>query len=177
MVSMAEYRLKIKIGEHEFEAEGPADVVQSQFAAFKDLVGSIGVEKPRLADAVAESADPAKDTNNNTSAPLPMEKIMRAEGRLISLTVRAASIQDAILALLLGQRQYRANDSVTGSEILDGLRESGQAVSRIDHTLNQLSDEGSVITIGAHRGRRYRLTNAGVSRAQNVVRSMISLVP
>ena len=30
---MSDYRLKIKIGDHEFEAEGPAEVVQQQFAA------------------------------------------------------------------------------------------------------------------------------------------------
>lgn len=175
---MTDYRLKIKVGEHEFEAEGPADVVQSQFAAFRDLIGMIGIEKTRTSTentiAMSESEKPV---NNGVPGTLPLEKIMRAEGRLISLTVRAASIQEAILAVMLGQRQFRANDSVTGSEILDGLRESGQAVSRIDHTLNQLSDDGSVITIGAHRGRRYRLTNAGVSRAQGIARSMISLVP
>src|SRR5215468_734597 len=102
---------------------------------------------------------------------------MRVDGRIVSLTVNAQSIQDAVLALLLGQRQFRSNDTVTGAEILGGLRESGRGVGRIDHTLNQLTAEGSVITIGQHRGRRYRLTNSGVNRAQEVARGLIALVP
>lgn len=31
-------KLKMKIGEHEFEAEGPTEVVQTQFAAFREDV-------------------------------------------------------------------------------------------------------------------------------------------
>jgi hypothetical protein len=28
---MDSYRIKVKVGDHEFEAEGPAEIVQSQF--------------------------------------------------------------------------------------------------------------------------------------------------
>ncbi len=34
-------KLKMKIGIHEFEAEGPVDIVQSQFAAFKELIAAL----------------------------------------------------------------------------------------------------------------------------------------
>ena len=45
---MVENKLKIKIGEHEFEAEGPVDIVQSQLAAFTELVSKLPVvpQKP-----------------------------------------------------------------------------------------------------------------------------------
>src|SRR5205807_9904884 len=88
---------------------------------------------------------PEKINGGNGDGQLNLEKIMRAEGRLISLTVRADTVADAALLLLLGQRQFRANDSVTGGEVLDGLRESGQAVPRIDSTLSRLADDGLVI--------------------------------
>ncbi len=39
------YRLKIKIGQHEFEAEGPADVVREQFQVFKDLIASAPIDR------------------------------------------------------------------------------------------------------------------------------------
>ena len=42
---MADYRLKIKIGEHEFEADGPVDAVKSQFEAFKELITSLTAQK------------------------------------------------------------------------------------------------------------------------------------
>jgi hypothetical protein len=176
---MAEYKLKIKVGEHEFEAEGPADVVQAQFAAFKDLVSSMAVQKPAQDAPVAEVEKPPgkPDVPANNGGTLPLEKVMHTGGRIISLTVHTQSTADAILALLLGQRQFRGNDSVTGAEILDGLRQSGRTVERIDLILNRLSAEGSVITIGQHRARRYRLTNPGVNRAQEIVRGLIALVP
>ena len=37
---MENYRIKVKIGEHEFEADGPADAVQSQFEMFKQLIAN-----------------------------------------------------------------------------------------------------------------------------------------
>jgi hypothetical protein len=166
---MAEHRLKIKIGDHEFEAEGPSDVVQGQFAAFRELVASIGERR--------ESAPKDAAKQNAGGGPLALEKILESEGKIIWPTVRASSVEDAILLILLGQRQLRSNDSVTGAEILDGLRESGQGVTRVDHRLDKLTGDGSVITIGANRGRRYRLSAAGVTKAQEVARDMISLVP
>ncbi len=35
------YKLKIKVGEFEFDAEGPVEVVQAQFAAFKELISEL----------------------------------------------------------------------------------------------------------------------------------------
>jgi len=177
MVTMSDYKLKIKIGDHEFEAEGPADVVQDQFAAFRELITNVPATKQKESPEPKTPADANAGTSTNGSVTLALDKIMRADGRLVSLTVRAASISDAVLVLLLGQRQFRSNDAVTGAEIIDGMRESGQVVARVDHTLNRLSEEGTVITIGANRGRRYRLTNAGLARAQEIARTMIALVP
>lgn len=168
---MEAYKLKIKIGEHEFEAEGPADVVQSQFAAFKELVGTIRPQAKPI-DTVAEN----KSTVENSASP-SYDKIMRSDGRVVSLTVKAQSIQEAILALLLGQRHFRGNDSVTGAEILDGLEESGQPVNRVDLLFNKLSDDGLVITVGINRGRRYRLSNAGLAKAQEIAKSLMAMVP
>jgi hypothetical protein len=181
---MADYRLKIKIGEHEFEAEGPTDVVQSQLEIFKELVSRAPVtvpEKPKP-EQVAATDDSGKQTggvqqNGTGASPLDLEKIMRADGRVISLTVRAETATDAVLLLMLGQRQFRSNDSVTGAELAEGLRESGYASIRGDHVTDRLANQGAVITIGAHRGRRYRMTNAGVARAQDIARALIALVP
>jgi hypothetical protein len=169
-----DYKLKLKIGEHEFEAEGPVDVVQSQFAAFKELIGTINSEA---------KTTKSNDTSSGAQATVEKyavssyDKIMRSDGRVVSLTVRAGSVQEAILVLLLGQRHFRGNDSVTGAEVLDGLQESGQPVNRVDLTMNKLSDEGLVITIGVHRAKRYRLSNAGLARAQEISRTLIATVP
>jgi hypothetical protein len=42
----------------------------------------------------------------------------RTEDRVVSLTARPATIEDAALLILLGQRVSRGNDAVTGGEII-----------------------------------------------------------
>jgi hypothetical protein len=44
----------------------------------------------------------------------------KLEDRVISLTARPETIEDALMLILLGQRTFRGNDSVTGSEIIEG---------------------------------------------------------
>ena len=171
---MPVYRLKMKIGVHEFEAEGSEEKVESQFQAFKELIASIPQTAEKPQDVPSDAAKAAENGNG-----LELDKIMQNEGRVVSLTVRAASPDDAVLLTLLGQRQYRQNNSVTGGEIKDGLRQSGQPVDRTDRVLDRLSsdDNGLVITIGQRKGRRYRLTNAGIARAQEIARALIATVP
>ena len=126
---METYRLKMKVGNHEFEAEGPADVVKEQFQAFKELIATVPnastVEKP-FASAQSERDNIA---NANPSA-FGLEKITRVDDRVVSLTARPETIEDALLLLLLGQRTFRGNDSVTGAEIIGGLKQSGYTVAR-----------------------------------------------
>ncbi|HKT88117.1 MAG TPA: hypothetical protein VJQ59_06760 [Candidatus Sulfotelmatobacter sp.] len=173
---MDNYKLKIRIGSHEFEAEGPVSVVQAQFEAFKELIAS-----RQFDNASITPIDPAQyttETNINAVEPaLTLDKITRIDERIVSLTARPETIEDAALVILLGQRTFRSNDSVTGSEVIDGLRQSGLAVSRVDWRLEKLASQGLIIKIGSNRASRYRLTNQGVNKAQAVARALISLVP
>jgi hypothetical protein len=177
---MAEYRLKIKIGEHEFEADGPADAVRSQFEAFKELIAAVPIHK---AETTPEPVNPPPYQTPNPptlkrvdNSPL-LDRIFREKGRVISLTVPPISETDAVLLVLYGQRFYRDNDNATGSEILDGMSESGYRKPRIDRILTGLADEGEVIITGAHRGKRYRLTNKGHSHAETIVRDTLAKLP
>lgn len=171
---METYRLKLKIGDHEFEAEGPVDVVQEQFAAFKELIANI--------PAMTKTATPPQpeQTPAADSAPLPhlpLEKIVKVEGRMVSLTAKCDTVQEAVLLILLGQMEFRSNQEVTGAELMDGLKQSGYMLPRIDKVLDRLSSEGSAITIGMHRGRRYRLTNQGKSQALSIARELLATIP
>ena len=173
---MDNYKLKIKIGSHEFEAEGPASIVQSQFEAFKELIANAKFDNG--ANNQIEATQTSFDTiNNATEIPLMLDKITQIDERIVSLTARPETIEDAALVILLGQRTFRSNDSVTGSEVIDGLRQSGLAVSRVDWRLEKLASQGLIIKIGSNRASRYRLTNQGVNKAQGVARALIALVP
>lgn len=168
---MTDHRLKIKIGEHEFEASGSVETVQSQFETFAELIKTMASISKEKED---EEKPPSNDPNSNQ---LTLDKIMRTDGRVVSLTIQAA-VREAILLIMLGQREFRSNELSAGTEIMDGLRQSGHgAVGRIDGTLNRLSAEGLVITTGEHRGRRYRLTNTGIAAARQIAEEMIATVP
>src|SRR5713101_7692529 len=112
------YRLKIKVGDHEFEAEGPVDIVQAQFAAFKEMVANVPAQKS--AEAPNE---PKQEPPTNGLPHLPLEKIMKTEGRVVSLTAKSETVDEAVLLILLGQKESRNNLEVTGSEIQDGLKQ------------------------------------------------------
>ena len=159
-------KLKIKIGEHEFEAEGPTEIVQAQFDAFRDMVVAIPKQTP---------ASPPDDQPPDTSE-LMLSKIMVQNGRVVSLTARGDSLEDEIKLVLLGQKNLRDNDNVTGSEIMDGLRITGRKVVRIDYQLDKMTMAGDVITIGTNRARRYRMTSQGFAKAQELAMALIETV-
>lgn len=169
---MESNKLKIKIGEHEFEAEGPVDVVQAQFAAFKELISTVPLQTKANTTENAGQKAPI-----NQLPHLPLERILKAEGRVVSLTAKCDTIDEAVLLILLGQKEMRSNQEVTGAEIMDGLTQSGYRLSRVDHLLNKLETDGSTITMGVHRGRRYRLSNTGLTKALDVAKDVIATVP
>jgi hypothetical protein len=61
------------------------------------------------------------------------------------------SAPDASLLVLLGQRTFRGNDAVTGSELIGGLRQSGFTIARVDWGLRRLASVGIIIEIGPGR--------------------------
>jgi hypothetical protein len=162
-------KLKVKIGEHEFEAEGPTDIVQAQFAAFRELVSNLPARPPE--NQVNKAAP-----NATKSGELMLDKIMKHDDRIVSLTARGESLDHEIMLVLLGQKVLRSNDSVTGAEIADGLRQTGRTINRIDYQLDKMTQVGDVITIGMHRARRYRLSNQGFAKAQELAMALVEKV-
>lgn len=177
------YRLKVKLGDYEFDAEGPHDVVQAQFEAFQGLVTSI----PRSVPAPTPPVSPLvqEETSNGIRSNIldvaaidaALSTIMKVENRIVSLTVPPKAVDDAVLLVLYGQKMMRNNESVTGGEIVDGLTATGGLdVGRSDRLLERVARNGDVIMIGERRGKRYRLTNAGANKARQVAASLIALV-
>jgi hypothetical protein len=176
-------RVKMKIGEHEIEAEGSPDMVREQFQAWQELV------KLAYATPIPQVV-PVAQTAENLSAGLPtksdalpsnvdaeLTKIMRIDNRAISLTARTTNVHDAMLIMLYGQKILRNNDSVTGAELISGLNSTGGfAVDRLDRVLNKLSVDGDVMTFGERRGKKYRLTNSGTAKARAIASDLIAMV-
>ncbi len=173
-----EQKLKIKIGDYEFEAEGSAESVQSQFEAFRQLVADVPAARASRTMAAETSLVGTSTVAivGTTAEAIDLSKITKQDGRVISLTARGASVEDEVMLVLYGQKMLRNNDSVTGGEIVDGLRETGRAVKRVDYQLDKLTTNGDTITIGVGRARRYRLTNQGMTKARELARSLVATV-
>ena len=181
------YRMRLKIGAHEFEAEGPVNVVQEQVKRFLELIATLPVEQvnpvlppPAEFKAAPESITPPPAPRNTVSFPaidLALNKIMKVDERVVSLTARPKNADDAALLLLYGQKMLRENDSVTGAEVMGGITATGGlAIGRVDRLLEKLARDGDVIVVGEHRSKRYRLTNAGLNKVRQVAGELVATV-
>jgi hypothetical protein len=169
-------KIRVKIGDHEFEAEGPTDTVQSQFEVFKELISSIprASETPKIIEA--EYVEPNKDVIV-THSHVDVAKVLHVSGRVVSLTALPKSAEDAALLIMLGHKDLRNNVSVTGQEIGDGLAQSGRPVLRVDRIMEKALEEALVLKTGIKRGTRYRLTNQGLGKALNVAKDLVASLP
>lgn len=174
------YRLKIKIGQHEFEAEGPSDAVKEQFQAFKELISSIPQQpSPHPQKSPTETMESATIRNAVPDTSIDVQelsKIMKSDGREVALTVRAHNIEDAILLIIYGQKMLRSKDLSTGGDILAGLESTGIPVVRIDRTLEKLGREGLLIVTGVRRSKRYRLTSIGLNKVRQIAADLLATV-
>jgi hypothetical protein len=174
-------RLKIKVGEHEFEASGEPEDVKEQYRMFVELVGTMArtphpqPQTPSLNDTPeVDSSTPSPSTPANE---LALTKIMKQEGRVVSLTVRPKSLVDAIMLLMLGHKVIRNSEYTTGAELIDGLKTSGGITfSRIDKLMEKISDDGDIIVTGERRGKKYRMTNAGMTKARQIAQDLLAQV-
>jgi hypothetical protein len=155
--------IKIEIGDRKFEAQGPADVVQANAAAFLKLFATVTAGPPEP----ARIEEPA----------LPLQNIMRSDDTRVWLTVRVRSAAEAVLLLLLGHRELLGIHLVSGTAIMEGLRASGQRKSRADHFLNSHARNRRVTSIGKHRARRYQLTDSGAAKALELAKELLLTVP
>src|SRR6266446_1579914 len=162
------HRTKIKIGPHELDTEGSPEFVQEQVRLFKEMVASVASTStpyPQKDQPAAAKQGRIVDTSLDT-IETELYKIMRfdEEERIVSLTVRPPSVEEAILLILLGQRAMLNHESVTGGAIMEGITATGGLqVTRVDRLLEKLGRDGDVIVVGRRRSKTYRLTNSGVN--------------
>jgi hypothetical protein len=175
------YRLKVRVGTHEFEAEGSQEAVERQFALWREMIAAVPASTPELPSPPPPLTGGITPTGTATNIVLPgvFDKIFRRDGRVITLTVLPAGDrreQDAALLILLGQQLYNGEEQVTGQTLLDGLKRSGLPIERADRMFGDYMDQ-YVLRSGIHRAVRYRLTNPGVTKAKELGTALVAMVP
>jgi len=178
-------KLRVKIGPHEFEAEGPSEVVQAQFEAWRELIvastsaqgassdlGSGGTDP----DPEPDEEQPEENGGERALDPLVLQAFERdRQGRMVTLRYLPQSQRrdaDAAVALLYGFQLLLNNDRVLVGTLKDALQRSGIQPGRIDKTLDVYVRRGLVLKGGRGPGGRYSLSNQGRNKAEEVIRTL-----
>ena len=189
---MEPFHLRMKVGAHEFEAEGEQESVERQFAAWREMIASAPAPSassppPPLVPSPQESDGggqvPLPLNNSGTSGvrvdPSGFEKIIRREGKNLSLSVLPNGenrVADAALVLMIAHKAYNSLDQVGGMALLEGLKQSGYPIDRVDRVLERHIPD-LILRSGVRRAVKYRLNNRGLNRAINLARELMDMVP
>lgn len=183
--AMEPFRLRLKVGVHEFEAEGDQESVERQLAVWRDLIAttpaatSSPLASPPPPPGGPAGGEPGPPPAGQTEDRATYEKIFGRDGGVVALSVLPNGERreaDAALLILLGQKVYNLEDQVTGGRLLSGLERSGIRVARADRMFGDYMDR-YVIRSGTHRAVRYRLTIPGFQAAQTLARELATRVP
>lgn len=178
---MDSHRLRMKVGPHEFEAEGTAEEVNQQFALWKELIAVVPVTAPQPVPIVAqttttpEAVQPAKPA----SADQPVPDIFDVDAKKGTVSLRLhppgdARDADAGLLLIYAFKRLLAVDQVLAGHLKEALEVSGIRVDRIDRTIGAYHQAGLLMKSGFGKGGKYALTLTGLQRAERLARDLAS---
>src|SRR5574337_731557 len=164
---METFKLRVKIGDNEFEAEGPEETVRAQFDRGKSLVESTPAPPRRV-----EPQEPDHQGENDVrggGVPTPhpvsdfareqLAKIFQADDRRQTVALRVQTTgerryADAALLTLYGFHVLRGQDEVPTTRLMDALEIAGLSVPRIDRPVAPYVREGLILTVGSGKGTR-----------------------
>ena len=163
-------RIHIKLGDYEFEAEGPPDIINQQFEAFQEMVKTLlnasknsTTDKPDPEDSIGKAID---DT--------ALSRIFHESGDLLSLTATPEtddSKGDALLLLIYGYNKLRNEPKITGVTLMKATRQSGVSINRVDRYMDTKKE--FILAGGVKRGKRYSLNNKGIQYVEEMIRLML----
>lgn len=153
-------KLRMKIGEHEFEAEGPSDLVVTHLAEWK-----------RLANLSPTGATESTDTD-----ALRRLFAIDAEESQVKLRIAINGRQrnaSAALLLLYGHQTYLHDEELPAARLRAALSASNYAAQRLDRLLAGNIRAGWIRKHGAHKNQAYSLTANGLDKAATLARHYV----
>ena len=167
---MDNLRFKIRVGEKEFEAEGPRDAVEARWAEAREWL--LQASEPKIAQHI-EAGDSLVSPQEN-----PIFEVDRGRRtvRLRVLPPRGEVLQrlsNALLLLLYGYNDLINRPQVPVTRMAEDLRMSGFAgLKRLSRAFLRLETEGLAARNGAGKGTNYRATNPGLTAARTLAKSL-----
>jgi hypothetical protein len=164
-------RLKIKVGEKEFEAEGPREAVEARWAEAKGWI----LPETSQTSPVTQNLNEINRPSDRKSPVFDIDNGKRII-RLRVLPPRGETIQrlsNALLLLLYGYNENFGKSEVQVTRLAEDLRMSGFAgIKRLSRAFARLEADGLAARNGAGKGTRYRATHPGLTTAANLAQSL-----
>lgn len=169
------YKLRIKIGSSEFEAEGDQEMVKEQYRLFLDVLSSTSTGDQETARETASNGDSGRvqESGQEQIGPVTLGRAYSEVKDLVSLRALPegeSGQADALLLILYGYLVLRDQHSVNSTELMKAARQSGLQIDRTDRVMSQ--HKGLFIRGGARKGTRYTLNNRGETRAKQILRDV-----
>jgi hypothetical protein len=169
---MSNHKIKFKLGDAEFEAEGAEEAVQAQLERFLAALEARAAVAPPPKPATS-----ANHPNGNAEAPatgefdeslLPRIFELRQDGVVALRVLPKGSDKEgeALLLILLGFRRLKNEEHVLATQLLRASSYSGVGVYRPAHALAQY--DRFLIRGGQRKGTTYSLNNQGIVKAQEI---------
>lgn len=158
------HRIKVRIGDAEFEAEGPVELVKQQYSAFLEAISKAG-----QAPTPIRPIPPADTTLDGLSEVFKQDK----DGISLLRTPKTDNPKaDALIVLLFGFLKLENEKAVGAPKLLKAATASGVGLDRIDRTIEARS--AWIHATGNRKGKRYTLTNPGIVAAREMVTKLIN---
>lgn len=169
--------MTVKIGDAEFDAEGPTEIISVQFDAF--LAAAIAVAQKQSTTPAAPLTAEIPGSNDTppppprTVSPDVLARVFR-DGELLSLAALPTGDNiegSTMLALLYGYLKLKNENAVTGTSLNKSAKISGVNIDRVDRVMRGVSE--LVLMAGVKKARRYQLNNRGLARAEEIVNTIV----
>lgn len=186
---MDKLKLRLKLNEYEFEAEGPHKIVNLHLKEFETLCQKMADKSYRSfseADRVTPLLGPAGSSlDNHLTAKTnnyPYSKLFTIDQKtsLITCKILPSGEQknaNIVLLLLLGYLLLQNQTEVPALVLNRSLRSISAIKIRLDRLLNSYLRKRMIMKSGLGKGGRYRLTTPGIQEAKEKAMELIEFIP
>ena len=157
---MSNYKLRLKAPSGaEFEAEGPADFIQSEKACFLQSILAESAIAPQAHEDNGRAQKAAGEQKQGF-----WDKIITVKNGSMNLRLKSPGIRaaEAALILLAANRALNQSEDLSAIVLSRALRTSGYQPDRIDRLLSREIRAGKATASGTKRNRTYRITQRGL---------------
>jgi hypothetical protein len=169
-VRMMNSKIRIKLGDAEFEAEGTEESVNAQYEQFiaaLDRRNIVPTPAAAIAPKFAENGTQATATPFDDSLVPRIFELRQDDVVTLKVLPKGPDKEaDSILLLLYGYRKMKNEESVLATKLLLASKYSGVSIYRPAHALAQY--ESLIIRGGQKKGTTYTLNNQGVRKAEEI---------